>query len=68
MQSHDGNAIHAIVQSIATAARNSHARAPCVHQKLVFAWSARACNLLAVATARGRFDRIIVHGYLNRSQ
>eukprot|EP00974_Lingulodinium_polyedra_P009498 909467-Lingulodinium_polyedra.AAC.1 len=32
MQSHDVNAIHAIVQDIATADHKSHARAPCARQ------------------------------------
>eukprot|EP00974_Lingulodinium_polyedra_P075322 7298669-Lingulodinium_polyedra.AAC.1 len=62
MQSQDGNAIHAITQSNATAVHKSHARSVRA-SKLAFAWSARACNLRAVATSRSRFDRIIVHRF-----
>eukprot|EP00974_Lingulodinium_polyedra_P072987 7063723-Lingulodinium_polyedra.AAC.1 len=39
MRSHDVNAIHAIMQYIATAVRKSHARSMQT-PKLVFAWSA----------------------------
>ena len=43
----------------------SHARSPC---EWVFAWSARACDVRAVATADGRLDRIILHGFWNHAQ
>eukprot|EP00974_Lingulodinium_polyedra_P103157 9986359-Lingulodinium_polyedra.AAC.1 len=39
----------------------ARSRVPCVQQKLLCARSARVCDLRAVATARGRFDRVVVY-------
>eukprot|EP00974_Lingulodinium_polyedra_P050912 4896570-Lingulodinium_polyedra.AAC.1 len=51
-----------VVDSTDNGQSSLHIARPCTpraHQKLAYAWSARACNLQAAATTNNRFDRII---------
>eukprot|EP00974_Lingulodinium_polyedra_P106049 10265719-Lingulodinium_polyedra.AAC.1 len=48
----------AVAKQHPSSTRSSTFRSPCAdHAKLACAWSARACNLRAVAVANCRFDR-----------
>eukprot|EP00974_Lingulodinium_polyedra_P067361 6522968-Lingulodinium_polyedra.AAC.1 len=44
------------------------ARAPCAHRNWCPYGVRNACNARVVAAVRGRFDRIIAHGFENRAQ
>eukprot|EP00974_Lingulodinium_polyedra_P044427 4261518-Lingulodinium_polyedra.AAC.1 len=51
------------LSATATPHKSHASNSPREHQKMAFAWSAWACDLRAAATADGRFDRIIAHGF-----
>eukprot|EP00974_Lingulodinium_polyedra_P112760 10912744-Lingulodinium_polyedra.AAC.1 len=61
--------MHSNRQSVVATRRKSRAsRAPCERQKKCSHGPRDACGLRRVATAAGRFDRIIAYGFENRAQ